>query len=48
MKTRNQREEELLASGLVDSIKSLFQNSGAYIPEKYYLLLADYVDSIGS
>lgn len=47
MKTRNQREEELLASGLVDSIKSLFQNSGAYIPEKYYLLLADYVDSIG-
>ena len=27
MKTRSQREQELLSSGLVDSIKGLFQNS---------------------
>ena len=47
MKTRSQREQELLSSGLVDSIKGLFQNSNANIPEKYYLLMADYIDSIG-
>ena len=29
MKTRSQREQELLSSGLVDSIKGLFQNSNA-------------------
>ena len=44
MKTRLQREQELLSSGLVDSIKGLFQNSNANIPEKYYLLMADYID----
>ena len=47
MKTKNQREAELLSSGLVDSIKSLFRNSSARIPEKYYLLLADYIDALG-
>lgn len=47
MKTRIQREQELLSSGLVDSIKGLFQNQNVNIPEKYYLLLADYIDSIG-
>lgn len=47
MKTKSQREQELLSSGLVDSIKGLFQNSNANIPEKYYLLMADYIDSIG-
>lgn len=47
MKSRFQREQELLSSGLVDSIKGLFQNSNANIPEKYYLLMADYIDSIG-
>ncbi len=47
MKSRTQREQELLNSGLVDSIKELFQNTNANIPEKYYLLIADYIDSIG-
>lgn len=47
MKSRQQREEELLSSGLVDSIKGLFQNTNATIPEKYYLLMADYIDCIG-
>lgn len=47
MKTKSQREQELLSSGLVDSIKGLFQNSNVNIPEKYYLLMADYIDSIG-
>ena len=47
MKSRTQREQELLSSGLVDSIKVLFQNTNAKIPEKYYLLITDYIDSIG-
>ena len=47
MKTQAQREQELISSGLVSSIKSLFQNSNVNIPEKYYILLADYIDSIG-
>ena len=47
MKSRLQREQELLSSGLVESIKGLFQNTNANIPEKYYLLMADYIDSIG-
>ena len=46
MKTRFQREQELLTSGKVDFIKRLFQNSNANIPEKYYLLMADYIDCI--
>ena len=46
MKTRTQREQELLTSGKVDFIKRLFQNSNANIPEKYYLLMADYIDCI--
>ena len=46
MKTRTQREQELLTSGKVDFIKRLFQNSNADIPEKYYLLMADYIDCI--
>ena len=46
MKSRLQREQELLSSGLVDSIRGLFQNSNANIPEKYYLLMTDYIDSI--
>ena len=47
MKSRTEREQELLNSGLVDSIKGLFRNSNVNIPDKYYLLLADYIDSIG-
>lgn len=47
MKSRLQREQELLSSGLVLSIKKLFQSTNANIPEKYYLLFADYIDSIG-
>ena len=47
MKSRLQREQELLSSGLVLSIKKLFQSTNANIPEKYYLLIADYIDSIG-
>lgn len=47
MKSRIQREQELFSSGLVDSIKGLFQNTGVNIPEKYYILMADYIDSLG-
>ena len=46
MKSRLQREQELLNSGLIDTIKSIFKNTNANIPEKYYLLIADYIDTI--
>ncbi|MEG1009713.1 MAG: hypothetical protein RSF67_07895 [Clostridia bacterium] len=44
--SRLQREQELLNSGLVDSIKGVFKDKNVKITDKYYLLLADYVDSI--
>lgn len=47
MKTRIQREQELQYSGLVDSIKVLFDNRKVNISDKYYILFADYIDSIG-
>lgn len=42
----NKRRKELLESGLVDSIKSLFSTKTGNVPEKYYILMADYIDSI--
>lgn len=41
-----ERKQELLESGLVDSIKWLFPSQFKNIPEKYYILMADYIDSI--
>ena len=46
MKTKEQRESELYSSGLVDSIKSLFANKDVDISEEYYVLMADYIDSL--
>ena len=46
MKTKEQREQELYSSGLVDSVKNLFANKNVNINEKYYVLIADYLDSI--
>ena len=45
MKTREERYNELYSSGLVDSIKSLF-NYRDDISEDYYVLMADYIDSM--
>lgn len=47
MKTREQREQELFSSGLVDAIKSQYNNVQHNIPDKYFVLIADYIDSIG-
>jgi len=44
--TREQREKELLDSGLVDSIKQQYANISHNIPDKYFILMADYIDSI--
>lgn len=46
MKTREQRERELLSDGFVDAIKQQFVGKNCNIPEKYYLLIADYIDSL--
>lgn len=45
MRTREQRYNELYSSGLVDSIKNLFANRND-ISEDYYVLMADYIDSM--
>ena len=45
MKTKEQRYSELYNSGLVDSIKNLFANRSD-ISEEYYVLMADYIDSM--
>ena len=46
MKTRGEREVELLSSNLVAAIKNIFATTNADIPEKYYLLIADYIEAI--
>lgn len=45
MKTKEQRYNELYSSGLVDSIKKIFANR-TDISEDYYVLMADYIDSM--
>ena len=45
MKTKEQRYNELYSSGLVDSVKKLFSNRSD-ISEDYYVLMADYIDSM--
>lgn len=45
MKTKEQRYNELYSSGLVSSIKNLFGNRSD-ISEDYYVLMADYIDSM--
>lgn len=45
MKTKEQRYNELYSTGLVDSIKKLFANRND-ISEDYYVLMADYIDSM--
>jgi len=44
---RIQREQELISSGLFDSIKMQYRNVAHNIPDKYFMLIADYIDSIG-
>lgn len=46
MKTREQRERELLSDGFVDAIKQQFVGKNCNIPERYYILIADYIDSL--
>ena len=45
MRTKEQRYNELYSSGMVDSIKQLFGNRSD-ISEDYYVLMADYIDSM--
>jgi len=46
MKTKEQRLNELYSSGLVNTVKGLFANQNANISEDYYVLMADYLDSL--
>lgn len=38
--------QELINSGLVDSLKYQYRNIPCNIPDKYFVLIADYIDSI--
>lgn len=40
------REQELISSGLVDAIKKQYNNINYSISDKYFILMADYIDSI--
>ncbi len=45
MKTKEQRYNELYSSGLVNSLKMIFNNRND-ITEDYYVFMADYIDSM--
>ena len=40
------REQELISSGLVYAIKQQYNNINYSISDKYFILMADYIDSI--
>ena len=40
------REQELINSGLVTEIKQQYSNTRYNIPDKYFILIADYIDAI--
>lgn len=44
--TTEQRVKELIDSGLVDSIKQQYTHIAHNVPDKYFVLIADYIDSI--
>ena len=46
MTTRQQREQELINSGLFAAIKRAYNGTRHNIPDKYFLLMADYIDSV--
>ena len=46
MKTREEREDELYDSGMVDSTRQLFADKDVQISEEYYILMADYIDAL--
>lgn len=47
MISREQREKDLISSGLVDAIKLQYNGIQHNISDKYFLLIADYIESIG-
>jgi len=46
MKTRAERERELIDSGLVSAIKQQFAGKSHSISDEYMILIADYIDSM--
>ena len=46
METKEQRIKDLYNSGMVDTIKQLFYGKHVNISEEYYVLIADYIDSL--
>lgn len=46
MVSREQREIELVNSGIIDIVKRQFYGRRINIPEKYFILIADYIDTV--
>ena len=47
MISRQEKEQQLIESGMYDSIKNIFQRNNIQIPDKYLMLITDYIDTIG-
>lgn len=48
MKDREVREQELISHGMVEKIKSLYKNVNNNISDNYFMLIADYFDTISN
>ncbi len=47
MISRQEKERQLVESGLFDSIKTIFINNNVQISDKYLMLITDYIDALG-
>ena len=47
MISRQEKERQLIESGMFDSIKAIFINNNVQISDKYLMLITDYIDTLG-
>lgn len=47
MIVRHEREQQLIESGLFESIKNIFLKQNVQISDKYLMLITDYIDTLG-
>jgi len=47
MVSRQEKERQLIESGIFDFIKNIFISNNVKIPDKYLMLIADYIDTVG-
>ena len=47
MISRQEKERQLIESGMFDSIKAIFIKNNIQISDKYLMLITDYIDTLG-